>query len=322
MPTATEFFGIAITNFGPLTTTYTPPPSCTTATTDHLIYAIENVTGPYHGAPSCEHNLVQDCIPDGSSYDTLADKIVNPWAYGFFNYHSPGIYCPKGWTTAAVLGHGDKTGSELRSGAFTNTQAPSSTFTGPSIIQPDKVWLSVLEPSETLAFCCPSGWDGIEWGICATYIEHFSSSNHTGICVRDYYPPQYPVVTVHTVEGEPVSGSAGVLSAVSASGTWSDQVEKLTGILLSPDLTSSLIVVRTLPAVPLIYKSSDIEATETGTGDDGGKKDSGDDDNKDDTKKADENGSGASTSPIMYVLAPTVAVIVGMVTGTGLLMPW
>lgn len=155
MPTATEFFGIAITNFGPLTTTYTPPPSCTTATTDHLIYAIENVTGPYHGAPSCEHNLVQDCIPDGSSYDTLADKIVNPWAYGFFNYHSPGIYCPKGWTTAAVLGHGDKTGSELRSGAFTNTQAPSSTFTGPSIIQPDKVWLSVLEPSETLAFCCP-----------------------------------------------------------------------------------------------------------------------------------------------------------------------
>ncbi|KAM0401372.1 hypothetical protein ACHAQC_002058 [Fusarium culmorum] len=270
MPTATEFFGIAITNFGPLTTTYTPPPSCTTATTDHLIYAIENVTGPYHGAPSCEHNLVQDCIPDGSSYDTLADKIVNPWAYGFFNYHSPGIYCPKGWTTAAVLGHGDKTGSELRSGAFTNTQAPSSTFTGPSIIQPDK----------------------------------------------------YPVVTVHTVEGEPVSGSAGVLSAVSASGTWSDQVEKLTGIPLSPDLTSSLIVVRTLPAVPLVYKSSDIEATETGTGDDGGKKDSGDDDNKDDTKKVDENGSGASTSPIMYGLAPAVAFIVGMLTGAGLLMPW
>ncbi|KAL6916065.1 hypothetical protein FSHL1_007513 [Fusarium sambucinum] len=143
MPTATEFFGITITNFGRLTTTYTHPPSCTTATTDHLLYAIENVTGPYHGSPSCEQDSVGDCIPDGSSYDLLVSKGVSPWELG------------------------------------------SSTGSSPQILQPDEIWLSLLEPAETLAFCCPSGWDGIELGVCATSIEHFTSYNHSGICVRE-----------------------------------------------------------------------------------------------------------------------------------------
>ncbi|GKU06501.1 hypothetical protein FLAG1_04351 [Fusarium langsethiae] len=320
MPTATKFFGTTITNFGPLTTTYTPSPSCTTVTTDHLLYAVENVTGPYQGSPRCEHNLVGDCIPEGSSYDLLASKLVGPWELGFFNYHSPGIYCPKGWTTAAVLGHGDKSGSQLRSGAFTITRTPS-TLTRPSILQPDEIWLSLLEPSETLAFCCPIGWDGIEYGICATSIEHVSSSNHKGICVQEYDPRRFEVATVHTVEGEPVSGSTGVLSAVPWTGTWSEQLEMLTDVLPNPNRTFSLIVIRTLPAVPLVYKSSDVEAARASIGD-GGENNSNDDDNKDDTKEVDENGSGATALPNVFELAPAIAVLAGVLTGAGLLMPW
>jgi hypothetical protein len=146
---------MTITNFGPLTTTYTPPPSCTTVTTDHIHYAVENVTGPFHGSPSCKRDSVGDCIPKGSSYDPLESKRASPWELGFFNYHSPGIYCPKGWTTAAVLGHGENTGSQVRSGVFTNARIPGNAHSLPSILQPDEIWLRLLEPSETLAYCCP-----------------------------------------------------------------------------------------------------------------------------------------------------------------------
>lgn len=69
----------------------------------------------------------------------------------------------------------------------------------------------------------------------------------------------------------------------------------MTDFLFDPDLVSSLIVVRTLPAAPLVYKSSDFEVAETSTGDDGDKRESDDDDDdgKDDKKKVDGNGSGA-----------------------------
>jgi hypothetical protein len=54
----------------------------------------------------------------------------------------------------------------------------------------------------------------------------------------------------------------------------------MTDFLLDPDLRSSLIVVGTLPAVPLVYKSSDSKLMILGsTGDDGDKK-GFDDDNK------------------------------------------
>jgi hypothetical protein len=90
-----------------------------------------------------------------------------------------------------------------------------------------------------------------------TFVEHLSSSNYTDLCVRGYAPPLPEIATVHTVEGESVSGTAGVLSAAPWTGTWSDHLERLTDFLPDLDRTSSLIVVRTLPAVPLVYKSSD-----------------------------------------------------------------
>ena len=158
MPTATEFFGLTITNFGPLTTTYTPPPSCTAGTTDHLLYAISNATTILHGSPTCDHDPVGDCVPEGSSYDVLASKISHAWDLGFFNYHSPGVHCPKGWTTAAVLENGEGAASEVKSGVFTNTDTQFETPSdpdAPSVLGPNEIWPRLLEPSETLVYCCP-----------------------------------------------------------------------------------------------------------------------------------------------------------------------
>jgi hypothetical protein len=160
-------------------------------------------------------------------------------------------------------------------------------------------------------------------GTCVTFVEPFSSSNYTDLCVRGYDPPLPEIATVHTVEGESVSGTSGVLSAAPWTGTWSDYLERLTDFLPDLDRTSSLIVVRTLPAVPLVYKSSDVEAAKTSTGDDdGGKKEPDGDDDEGGAQEVDENGSAAPNLSRAFGIAPVVAVLAGVFTGAGVLVPW
>ncbi|KAJ4013507.1 hypothetical protein NW752_007809 [Fusarium irregulare] len=324
MPTATEFFGLTITNFGPLTTTYTPPPSCTAGTTDHLLYAISNATTILHGSPTCDHDPVGDCVPEGSSYDVLASKISHAWDLGFLNYHSPGVHCPKGWTTAAVLENGEGAASEVKSGVFTNTDTQFETPSdpdAPSVLGPNEIWPRLLEPSETLVYCCPSGWTPNVWGICVTSIESLDPAKYTGICVRQYGTnfPDWKVV--HTAEGEPVSNTAGVISAVPFTGTFSESLEKITDFLERDSYTSTLVVVKALPAVALVHHLSDLEATAMSTSD-VKETETGGSDGDDKPGEVGENGSAASNLPKAAGFAPVVAVLVGLFTGIGLLAPW
>jgi hypothetical protein len=154
MPTATEYFGISVTNIGPLTTTYTPPPACTRATTDHLVYALESSLIYGFGSPDCEIDPYGKCLPSGAAVDSFIKEYSHPKSgQGIHPFHSPGIHCPEGWTTAGLLAHGDKTGSAFRSGVFTTTATVNSSQ--PLQMGSDEWWLKVLEPSETLAWCCP-----------------------------------------------------------------------------------------------------------------------------------------------------------------------
>jgi hypothetical protein len=73
---------------------------------------------------------------------------------GFWQYFSPGVACPKGWTTAGTLAHGDKTGSVEKTGVFTQPPFPFPTPVD-YLMTPEEIWLNVLEPSETFAYCCP-----------------------------------------------------------------------------------------------------------------------------------------------------------------------
>jgi hypothetical protein len=154
MPTATQYFGVAITNLGPLTTTYTAPSSCLTATTDHIQYAISGSLEYVIGSPKCTADSLGKCIPSGSVLDSMvAERFGRQSGQGFQHYYSPGVYCPHGWTTAAVLAHGEKTDSVERSGFFTATA--NGNWSMPQGMRPDDEWLNILEPSETLAYCCP-----------------------------------------------------------------------------------------------------------------------------------------------------------------------
>lgn len=82
MPTATSVFGYHVNNLGPLTTTFTPAPSCATVA-DYV--EIAPVTQPRDIVGFAQCNTVRtwgDCYPSGSVIDALTAKldIANPEA--------------------------------------------------------------------------------------------------------------------------------------------------------------------------------------------------------------------------------------------------
>lgn len=133
--------GFRLTNFGPITTTFTPPPSCTGTAIggrqDLLWYQDDKLLGPVN----C--NIVQpvaECFPAPTDKDAMA-KISSVTTEMWLTYHSPGVVCPSGWGTSAT---------------FTYTSIDTSkTLTA----YPDDEWvyksLFPIEAGETLALCCP-----------------------------------------------------------------------------------------------------------------------------------------------------------------------
>ncbi|KAL6353649.1 hypothetical protein LRP88_14147 [Fusarium phalaenopsidis] len=93
MPTTTEYLGYTITNLGPLTTTYTAPAECATAT-DNIQFVQADlpwIPGAW-GYPSCVPGDYGKCIPSGDAYDKLAKEHANTWhgytGDNFLNCHS------------------------------------------------------------------------------------------------------------------------------------------------------------------------------------------------------------------------------------------
>ncbi|KAF5249099.1 hypothetical protein FANTH_5575 [Fusarium anthophilum] len=309
MPTATEYFGISVSNLGPLTTTYTPPPECTRATTDHLVYALESSLIYGFGSPDCVIDPYGKCLPSGAAMDSIIKEYSNPKSgQGLHAFHSPGIHCPEGWTTAGLLAHGDKTGSAYRSGVFTSTTSVNSSQ--PLQMGSDEWWLKVLEPSETLAWCCPSGWASLPYGYCRSFIAPALSAGYSSACYQAVAETA-AIVTVHTVEGEPVSDTDGLLSLLPDI-TYTTETVALTKRWGEPSFVASLVIARQFPAVEMIYKAEDVKAAKNGSKDDNDDKDG----------KAKDDDSAASTLSKVGGIASGVALMVGLLTGAGLLMPW
>lgn len=126
------------TNIGPLTTTYTAPATCTgldIAGRGNIAFYNKD---DYYGQVGCEEAPV-DCVPAATRTDVNFDRIN--YAYGYLTYHSPGLICPSGWTTAASYTHGESHTTSVKS-----QEMMMNAHYG-------KVW--PLEGSETLVACCP-----------------------------------------------------------------------------------------------------------------------------------------------------------------------
>jgi hypothetical protein len=63
-------------------------------------------------------------------------------------YYSPGLYCPSGWET---IGMAARDGKSLSTSGFLTTSVKKI----PSYEEPVTLLASLLEPSQTLALCCP-----------------------------------------------------------------------------------------------------------------------------------------------------------------------
>ncbi|KAH6649162.1 hypothetical protein BKA67DRAFT_662079 [Truncatella angustata] len=183
MPTS-SLGGWALTNMGPLSTTYTAPVSCFTEATRDVLLATNYVDSdtnstsliPYQNLCSTTPTAatIGDCLPSGKAIDSMyADiDINNPVAGSTILYYSPGLVCPSGHVTVGVASN--DAGSIISSGdAFVPTSVPSSGWNlGYVNIRPN-VMLQGLDKSETAILCCPSNYNvnlnGYCWSALPSY---------------------------------------------------------------------------------------------------------------------------------------------------------
>lgn len=157
MPTASLYAYETWTNLGPLTTTFTPAPACTASPTNLVLEVITAPNDPYD-IPNgfnveCPKRGNTGCYPSGEQrqkiFETasgLASTVV---------YHSPGLYCPSGWTTAGTKVPGT-TGQGLFAPNVYTTRyeewGPENGMTGNYFAEGVDF---LLGPRETLVVCCP-----------------------------------------------------------------------------------------------------------------------------------------------------------------------
>lgn len=161
-------------NLGPITTTFTPAPSCTSGYTGigylnyhgdylNLEYGLEPTPWPkFDGctpspsptatASTTIHHLSEEQI------SAFAAQYVDWVGYGY--YHSPGLHCPSGWETIGLVAR-DASSSLTSSGLYvaatttnTDTKDPYNYYRLDNEY-PASVLKGILEPKETMVACCP-----------------------------------------------------------------------------------------------------------------------------------------------------------------------
>ena len=158
MPSASVLSDFTFTNWGPLTTTWTPPTSCRSVSieTSNLYVAAASAPGINYGLVSCAMPTdFMGCIPSG----TITNKpTASSWYWDpskidqYEPHYSPGLNCPSGW---GPVGTASRNGTKTAewNGAFAPvTTSPSELF--PNVA--NNVFLQVLDPSETAVLCCPT----------------------------------------------------------------------------------------------------------------------------------------------------------------------
>jgi hypothetical protein len=135
--TSTDLPALTV-NLGPLTTTFTPLPDCTSLRAVYWgrsvlpseVYTLVNLERGY----SCARTLAEartECLPMrwGAAYNHVNQ---NSGVNNVYPVYSPGLVCPAGYSTGCVMVYSTK------GGADTATR-----------------W-SILQPGESAIGCCPT----------------------------------------------------------------------------------------------------------------------------------------------------------------------
>ncbi|KAJ5281928.1 hypothetical protein N7478_007300 [Penicillium angulare] len=246
MPSASVTNGWTFTNVGPLTTTFTPAPTCT----NNIYIGTTSPEARLGARVECSTYDASGCTPSGIITATGATTTFDvnwPWQ-GY--YYSPGIYCPSGWNTVGVAARGaNKTMSS--SGIMSMSMGGEDYEIGAFMLA------DILDPSETLALCCPSGMKG-DWGMGACWS---AMPNYTPTSACEVYEAADNFKTItktFTDATTTVTDEFGVETALVPTST---RIITLAG----DTQFSSFVAMSAEAMVTLVYQKSDIEAA-TSTG--------------------------------------------------------
>ncbi|KAJ5667522.1 hypothetical protein N7507_003386 [Penicillium longicatenatum] len=161
--------GWTFTNVGPMTTTFTPAPTCTNNIFVGDTGGVPNLQWPV----DCAADSFSGCTPSSSVTTATTRNLNSAWE---INYFSPGLYCPSGWATKGAISH-DKSTSHS-SGILTEHRVNSGDWDNPATML-----ARIMKPGETLALCCPSSMTA-DFYITGCYSE-ISSYTPTAACYKD-----------------------------------------------------------------------------------------------------------------------------------------
>ena len=158
MPSTSVVSQVLLENFGALTTTFTQAPSCATVASNVML-AMKSDHAAFPYIADCTYTHYTDCLPsyDPSRVSSLSTAVNAP--SGALMYYSPGIYCPRGWSTVGVaVREGD--GSLSTTGIFNPTSLLSTTLrtaTDEFLVEypPMNILMEAMDRGETAALCCP-----------------------------------------------------------------------------------------------------------------------------------------------------------------------
>ncbi|KAJ0333770.1 hypothetical protein COL922a_010530 [Colletotrichum nupharicola] len=263
MPTATTTSQFAITNVGPLTTAFTTPTSCATASPE-LYLAISGAWGSDRVAAyykqNCDVVKLGDCFPSGKELDealsAASTKANNDRAT--IAYFSPASQCPDSYTTAGSAHRGGD-GNITSSGVFVPPVMTSGLRSGGLIgyNPPLNVLMEVLDEDETAIVCCPENYTvGINGGCFSTVPD--SVYGEKTACGRVIPNDVYTEVTAAITYNNTIV--TGRVISYTASGPI--EYNTRTQTYTASAITESMYPVAYKPAVTLVNKG---EAGETGS---------------------------------------------------------
>ncbi|KAJ5094255.1 hypothetical protein N7456_010116 [Penicillium angulare] len=255
MPSVSTLSQFTFSNWGPLTTTYTPPASCTTAT-NNVVLGITSYPGIEFMGVSCDTPDYGDCIPTGSSKSkSQASGYLDPRSLYQAGYFSPGIYCPSGWNTVGIASR-DGNASVTSGGVFSpSTSVPTHVTRGERINNPANVLMQILDPSETAILCCPESMTGNTNLGCWSTLPDYPISTGCG-CELD--TDDFATVT----ETVWVDGKTAVWDDVLSLTATTPISHSLVETFASTDVSKiGLDAMNVVPMVTLVHKMSDIAGT-------------------------------------------------------------
>lgn len=286
MPTATTASQFSLTNWGPLTATFSTDAACATAGITMLGFQTALGRG-WDLDCGAVPTVGASCYPSGSQLDAVASSAFEsagrraPVA----GYFSPGLVCPAGWKTVGVAARDT---SISASGIFiaptpTTTQSPGSTLNNlntPIVNPVINAFTAALDPGETAIACCPESMTAVTDGVCVTTLPDVKPSTVCGRVIPD--EDISTVTTDLTLLGQhttavliTVGGTAPVTSTYTGS--------------LGPEKTG-LVGVKYMPMVMLVQKAED---RAEGGGGEGGNQ----------PPKKDNSGANLHLTPVLCISA-------------------